>query len=83
MAVVHDILVDTLFEENLQGALDTLKTGRLVMDRDDPELPYLTPEEGYLVVRLKDQDPIWFSRELEKRVAQMRVVKVVDRSPKE
>lgn len=81
--MIYDLIVDTLFEENLQGALQTLRAGRLVMDRDDPEEPYLTPEEGYLVVRIKDRDPYVFARELERRVSQMRIVTVVDRTPKD
>jgi hypothetical protein len=77
--VVHDIVIDTLFEEDLARGLEVLHAGRLVMDKDDPEEPFLTPEEGYLIVRIKDQDPVAFSRELEKRVSQMRIVTVVDR----
>lgn len=80
--MIHDIVVDTLFEENLRGALETLKAGRLLMDPEDPEDPYLTPDEGYLVVRVRDRDPVTFARELERRVSWMRVVTVVDRTPK-
>ena len=81
--MITDIVCDSLFEEDLQGALATLGAGRLVMDKEDREAPYLTPEEGYLVVRVKDRDPIAFARELERRVQQMRIVAVVDRTPKE
>jgi hypothetical protein len=80
--VIHDIIVDTLFEENLIGAIQTIGAGRLIMEKDDPELPYLTPEEGYLIVRIKDREPTLYARELERRASNMRVVKVVDRTPK-
>ena len=81
MAVIYDLIVDTLFEDNLQGAIQTIGGGRLIMDKDDPEEPYLTPDEGFLVVRIKDRDPQLYARELERRTAQMRIVKVVDRTP--
>jgi hypothetical protein len=78
--MIYDVIVDTLYEENLQGALKVLGDGRLIMDKDDPEEPYLT-SEGYLVVRVKDRDPQEYARELERRTSQMRIVKVVDRTP--
>ena len=81
--MIYDVVVDTLYEENLVGALKTLGIGRLIMDKDDPESPYLTSEDGYLIVRIKDRDPIVFARELERRVSQMRIVTVVDRTPKQ
>lgn len=78
--MIYDIVVDTLFEENLLGTIQTLGIGRLIMDPKDPEFPYLTPEEGYLIVRIKDQDPVAYSRELERRTSDMRIVKVVERT---
>lgn len=80
--MISDIIIDTLFEENVQGALQTIGTGRLVMDKDDPEEPFLLGEDCYLVVRVKDREPYAYARELERRVSQMRVVAVVDRTPK-
>ena len=79
--MIYDIVVDTLFEENVMGALQTLGAGRLLMDKDNPEEPYLAGEDGFLVVRVKDRDPYAFARELERRVSWMRVVTVVDRTP--
>lgn len=76
--MIHDVILDTLFEENLAGALKTLGTGRMLMDPKDPQEPLLSPE-GYLAVRIKDVDPIVFSRELERRVSNMRIIKVVNR----
>ncbi len=78
---VYDVVCDTLFEENLQGTIQTLGAGRLIMSKEDPEEPYLTPEEGFLVVRIKDRDPEAYARELERRTTQMRIVKIVDRTP--
>ena len=80
--MIYDVIVDTLFEENLQGALQTIGAGRLIPDKDDPEEPFLLGDDGYLVVRIKDRDPHAYARELERRVSQMRVVAVVDRTPK-
>ena len=77
---VYDIIVDTLYEENLQGTLQTLGAGRLVLDKDDPEEPFFLGEEGYLVVRIKDRDPYVFARELERRTSQMRIVDVRERN---
>lgn len=79
--MIYDVVVDTLFEENLAGALKTVGGGRLIMDREDPQEPFLTAE-GYLIVRIRDRDPVTFSRELERRAFQMRIVTVVDRTPK-
>jgi hypothetical protein len=81
MAMIHDVVLDTLFEENLIATLENLGQGRLIMDRENPEEPFLTDEEGYLIVRLKNGDPIAFSRELERRTAGLRIVTVVDRTP--
>ncbi len=78
--MIADVIIDTLFEENVQGALQTLGTGRLIMDKEDPEQPYLHGEDGYLIVRFKGNDPVAFTRELERRVSHMRVVAVVERS---
>lgn len=80
--MIYDIIVDTLFEEDLQRALTTLGAGRLIMDKDAPEEPYLAGDEAYLVVRVRDRDPYSYARELERRVSYMRVVTVVDRTPK-
>ena len=79
--MISDIIVDTLFEENVIGALQTLGAGRLVMDKENPEEAYLHGEEGFLVVRVKDRDPHVFARELERRVSNMRIVTVVVRKP--
>ncbi len=79
--MIYDIVVDTLFEENLQGAIQTLGAGRLIPDKNDPDEPFLFGDDGYLVVRVKDRDPYTYARELERRVSQMRVVAVVDRTP--
>lgn len=80
---ITDIIIDSLFEEDLQGALKTLGAGRLVPDSKDPDQPFLTEDDGYLVVRVRDRDPHVFARELERRVSWMRIVTVVDRTPKE
>lgn len=80
--MIYDIVVDTLFEENIKGALQVLGAGRLLPDKEDPEEPFLLGDDAYLVVRVKDRDPYAFARELERRVSQMRVVSVVDRTPK-
>ena len=79
--MINDLVVDTLYEEVLISVVSTLG-GRVLMDKDDPEEPYLTPDDGYLIVRVKDKDPVVYSRELERRVSNMRVVTVVDRTPK-
>lgn len=76
--MVHDVIVDTLYEESLEGALKTLGAGRILRDPEDPEEPRLTPQ-GYLAVRIKDRDPEAFARELERRVPQARIVAVVAR----
>lgn len=78
--MIHDVIIDTLFEENVIGALQTVG-GRLIMDKDDPEEPFLLGEDAYLVVRIKDLDPIAYARELERRVSNMRIVKIVERTP--
>lgn len=76
--MIHDIVIDTLYEENVVQVLEKIGDGRLIMDGEEP---YLTPDDGYLIVRIKDRDPVQFSRELERRVPFMRVVTVVDRTP--
>jgi hypothetical protein len=81
LAVIYDVVIDTFLEENVKNALAVLGTGRLLLDKDDPEEPFLLGDEAYLVVRIKDQDPVAFARELERRVSFMRIVKVVDRTP--
>ncbi len=81
--MVWDVVCDTLFEEGLAATLAALGKGRLVMDKDDPEVPYLTPEDGYLIVRLRDGDPIAFARELERRTTALRIVTIVNRTPDE
>lgn len=80
--MIYDIIIDTLFEENVTGALSTIGAGRLIPSQEDPSEPYLLGEDGYLVVRVKDRDPHMFARELERRVSNMRIVSVVDRTPK-
>lgn len=81
MISVTDVVIDSLYEELIQAALKPLG-GRLVMDPEEPEEPFLTPD-GYLVVRIKNQDPVQFSRELERRVSNMRLVGTYDRTPRE
>ncbi len=81
VASVWDVVIDCLFDENVEGALQTLGVGRLLKSQEDPNDPYLLGEDGYLVVRVKDRDPHQFARELERRVSQMRVVTVIDRTP--
>lgn len=78
---IHDVVVDTLFEENVEATLKVLGAGRIVRDKDDPEEPFLLGEEGYLIVRVRDRDPHSFARELERRTDQMRIVEVIDRTP--
>ena len=80
--MVYDIVIDSLYEEHIQNALKMLGAGRLIMDKEDPEIPFLTTEDGFLVVRLRDREPFAFARELERRTPQMRIVTVVDRTPK-
>lgn len=79
--MIYDVIIDTLFEENVEGALKTLGAGRLLADKDHPEEPFLLGEDAYLVVRVKDREPYAFARELERRVSQMRIVAVVERTP--
>lgn len=80
--MIYDVIIDTLFEENVEGALKGLGSGRLIRDKEDPEEPFLLGEDCYLVVRVKDREPYAFARELERRVSQMRIVDVIDRTPK-
>lgn len=82
MAVIHDLVVDTLDEDVLESALVVLGGARLIRDPEDPEEPFLT-EDGYLVVRLRNQDPVAYAREVQRRVLGLRVVGVFDRTPKE
>lgn len=79
--MIYDVVIDTLFEENVEAALTIIGAGRLLADKENPEEPLLVGDEAYLVVRVKDRDPHLFARELERRVSQMRIVSVVDRTP--
>lgn len=81
--MIFDVIVDTLFEENLESALEVLGTGRLIKSKEDLEEPYLLGDEGYLVVRVRDREPYAFARELERRVSQMRIVSIVNRTPEQ
>ncbi len=75
---LRDIIVDCLDEDLVVTYLEDLGRGRLVMDPEKPDEPFLDAE-GFLTIRFRDVADIdAVAKELERRITGLQVIEVID-----
>lgn len=77
--MVLDFICDCWDDDLIQAALEEIGTGRLVMDREHPEDPWLD-DDGYVTVRAKNVDAQAYARDLSRQIPSLSVVEAVDRT---